>query len=171
MAKQVKPKQTPEQSYSVARGNLLLVAICTAVNLLLLILESSTQFLFSAAFPSLAYLLGDVLSAQTGLATFRIAALMLGAADILLYLLCWIFSKKHRGFMIAALVLFALDCVVFLSEFVLLEMNASFVLDVFFHAWVLWALISGVRAAAGLRKLERAQTGTLPENQEPPAQA
>ena len=162
MTKQVKPKQTPEQSYSVARGNLLLVAICTAVNLLLLILESSTQFLFSAAFPSLAYLLGDVLSAQTGLATFRIAALMLGAADILLYLLC---------FMIAALVLFALDCVVFLSEFVLLEMNASFVLDVFFHAWVLWALISGVRAAAGLRKLERAQTGTLPENQEPPAQA
>ena len=153
--KKVKQKQTPEQKYNQARGNLMLVVVFTAINVVMLMLNSNTQFLFSAAFPSVAYALGDYLTEYTGIEMFRVGALMLALGNIGLYLLCWFCAKKHRGFMVFALVLFVLDCIAFLSEFVIFEIDASIGMDVVFHVWVLWALISGVIAMASLKKQER----------------
>ena len=155
MGKTVGQKQTPEQKYNQARGNLMLVVAFTAINVVMLMLDSNTQFLFSAAFPSVAYALGDYLTEYTGIEMFRIGALMLAFGNIGLYLLCWFCAKKYRGFMVFALVLFVLDCFAFLSEFVIFEIDASIGMDVVFHVWVLWALISGVIAMAGLKKQEK----------------
>lgn len=153
--KKAKPQQTPEQRYNAARGNLMLVVIFTAINVVMLMLGTNTQFLFSAAFPSVAYAVGDFLTVETGIELFRVGALMLALGNIGLYLLCWFCSKRHRGFMVFALILFILDCLAFLSKFVLYEIDASIAMDVMFHIWVLWALISGVVAMAALKKQER----------------
>ena len=50
---------SPETRYQSARSSLLLVVVLTAINLLLLVMRSSTQFLFSASFPSYLYIIAD----------------------------------------------------------------------------------------------------------------
>lgn len=167
MTTPAKTRKSPLERYNAARANLLLVVVLTAVNLVLLVLNSDMQFLFSASFPSLAYMIGDALSAETGIALFRVGALLLGAGCIGLYLLCWLCSKKLRGFMIAALVLFGMDCLAFLGMLALVEWDVSMIIDAAFHAWVLWALISGVVAMAQLHG--QPQEAAVPA-QEPPQQ-
>lgn len=162
MTTPVKPKRTPQERYGAARANLLLVVVLTAVNLILLVFQSDVQFLFSASFPSLAYMVGDALAQELGEGLFRAGALLLGLGNIGLYLLCWLCSKKIRGFMIAALALFVLDCLAFLGMLALVEWDMSMLIDAAFHAWVLWALISGVVALAQMRG--------QPLTVEPPAQ-
>lgn len=66
--------------------------------------------------------------------------------------MCWIFSKKHYGWMIVALTLFIMDsicmCILYLyaKEF-------SGILDVAIHIWVLYYLIVGVKCGVKLSKI------------------
>ena len=48
----------PGDALSVGKKQPLLVVVLTAINLLLLVMRSSTQFLFSASFPSYLYIIG-----------------------------------------------------------------------------------------------------------------
>lgn len=147
---------SPERRFAAARVNLLLVVVLTAVNLALLSLGSDTQFLFSASFPSIAYMVGDSLSAAVGGATFRLGGLMLGAGVDALFLLCWLGSGRRRGFLIAALVLFVLDSLAFLALYALAGFSLSGLLDAAFHVWVLVSLILGVAAMPDITAHERA---------------
>ncbi len=135
--------------YGIARTNLLLVILFTLINSVISLANGSFYFLFSASIPyyaasfsaAWAYSPEDI-----GLepAADPTAILAIGAviAAVLLvpYLLCWLFSKKHYGWMIAALVLFSLD-----SVWLLLNFHISLIMDILFHAYVLYYLITGVR--------------------------
>lgn len=139
-----------DNRYNVARGNLLLVFIFTAVNIILGAVQSGTYLLFSASIPYF-FLVNCVDIAYHGeewglppvenpaalVVIFTVVAIVLA----LPYLLCWIFSKKHYGWMIAALVLFSLDTIILVTCF----LDISFLLDYLFHAYVLYFLIMGVR--------------------------
>lgn len=150
-------QQTPADKFNSARSNLMIVVVFTVINLVLLMLDTDTQFLFSASFPSLAFALGDVLADELGMDILRNGALLLAIGNIGLYFICWLFSKKRRGFMIFALILFILDCLILgVMVFALYtDVDYSVIIDVVFHGWVLISLISGVAASAKLSQMER----------------
>lgn len=130
--------------YKAARANLLLALAFTVVNIILFLSafhnhsDSFTYFLFSASLP---YYSVVFYYAELGVTVIIAAVLMLAV-----YLLCYFFSKKSYGWMIAALVFFCLDSLylVFLA-LSNAEIFMDFILDIAFHAFVLFYLIQGVR--------------------------
>lgn len=94
------PREQLQQKYRSARSNLLLTIILTVVNVVLLIGGSESMMLFSISVPYYAVVFGYITGDQTMLITgCGIAAVML-----IVYLLCWIFSKKYTGWLVAAVV-------------------------------------------------------------------
>ncbi len=164
----------PGDALSVGKKQPLLVVVLTAINLLLLVMRSSTQFLFSASFPSYLYIIADEFADYLGMGTvLRLGALAVGVCDIGLYLLFWFLSKNARGFMTASLVLFCADCLAYLFGFLIFEFDASSVIEAVFHIWVLWTLIAGVRAARDLKCQEQTavmMASTMAAEPEAPAQ-
>ncbi len=140
-----KPVRSPETTFSAARSNLLLVVVFTVVNVVLRLVSADMYFLFSASMPMACLDIAAFVESTTVTTVAAVIALFITA----LYLLCWIFSKKHRGWMVVALVLFALDT---LLLFVVYEIEASMILDVAIHAWVLYYLITGTVAMVKLNK-------------------
>ena len=77
---------------------------------------------------------------------FQVAAVL-----TLLYLLAWLCSKKQWvGWLIFALVFFVLDTVGMLLSIVI---ATDMIIDILFHAWVIYYLILGIHAHFKLKKL------------------
>lgn len=149
------PRQLVQQKYINARHNLLLVIILTAVNLVLLAAGSDSMLLFSATAPYMALAFGMISEIPVVLGIgISLAIIMLVA-----YALCWLLSKRHYGWMIAALVLFILDTLALIWLYITAE-EISGILDVVFHAWILYYLVIGVING---KKLQ-----TMPEDSEEP---
>ena len=142
-------KEVAEQRYTAARNNLLMMLIFTVINIVLFVSGSNTMFLFSATVPYCAAIYGMVLSE---IPIFLIMGMSIAVIVLVAYLLCWIFSKKHYGWMIGALVLFALD-LVGLGYMYLTSSGGLDLIDTLFHLWVLYYLISGVYYGVKLSKM------------------
>lgn len=158
-------RQTLESKYAKSRHNLLLVVAFTAINILLLVLNSNTYFLFSAYIP---YILVDTGRFFTGMYSqeyyaeqyinteflgtwFYIATLIIATAILALYLISWFGSKNGKvGWSVFALVLFSVDTVALL---LLGGITVENMIDILFHAWVIFSLISGISAHKKLSSL------------------
>lgn len=151
-------RQALEMKYMSARTNFLLVAIFTAINLCLLVANSNTYFLFSAYVPYMLVDLGMFLCGKypaelyegelAGMEflddSFFVITLVIAVAILAFYVLTWFMSGKHRvGWMIAALVLFAADTIIM---FAMCGIALEMILDILFHAWVLYYLAMGIYA-------------------------
>lgn len=141
------PRAIAEQKYSTARGNLLLMTILTVINTVLLIANSSYMLLFSATVPYLSVAFGLAFGGGLFYAFIAVAVI-----NIALYLASWQLSKKNYGWMILALVLFILDTIIMGGMYLLIE-EASGILDVLIHAWVLYYLIIGVKYGKKLKNM------------------
>lgn len=156
-------RQQLERRYASARMNLLWVVLFTAINIVLLVSNSYTYFLFSAFIPYAivdygmivcgkypADFYGDLSQYQFFDSTVLVVLIAVAAVICVLYLLCWIFSKKRRvAWLIVGLVFFALDTV-----FMLLGgISADRILDIVFHGWVIISLTGGIIAHSKLKKL------------------
>ncbi len=152
---QVQPsqRQIAESKFKAARSNLLLMIAFTMVNILLLFIGSNMVMLFSATVP---YVLAGI-GHLSGYDAVRWVCIGIAAACMVSYLLCWIFSKKHYGWMIAALVLFIIDTLVLVGSMLLLQ-EVSGVMDVLFHGWVVYYLILGVKYGHQLKTLPEEPT-------------
>jgi len=154
-----------ELKYNRARVNILAVILFTLINIIMLVTNGNTYFLFSAYIPYLLADLGMLLGGRypsefyvgvnAGLDSlgtpFFTFMLVIVAAILLVYLLCWIFSNKRRvGWMIAALVLFGIDTALML---LLNGISSEMIVDIVFHAWVVISLIIGISANYKLKKL------------------
>ena len=144
-----------QQKYNASRANLLLMLAFTVVNIVLFFLDSATMFLFSATVPYVFTMFGYMLSAETADNLFVIIGIAVAAVIIVVYLLCWIFSKKRYGWMIAALVLFVIDTL-FMAWFYIIAGEASGAMDALIHIWVLYYLITGVISGYKLKKMPEA---------------
>lgn len=144
------------------RHNLLLIVIFSLINIVLLVTKSGTYFLFSAFIP---YMFVDYGMYFCGLypaefyepnsefmdTSFLIVCCIVAAVVLILYLLCWIFSKKPRvGWVIAALVFFVIDTIVMLLTVASLVEN---IIDILFHAYVIFSLSRGIYSYYKLKKL------------------
>lgn len=148
---------------SIARNNLLLVIVFTVINIILAACNSGTYFLFSAFIPYFCAYIGAVIyhypeemATEIGteipleIATVcLVIGIVLAVLLLVPYLLCWIFSKRHYGWMIAALVLFSLD-----SIWLLINFDLYYIMDILFHAYVIYYLIMGVQNGIRVKKAE-----------------
>ena len=152
------PRQNYERKYKAARSNLLLVVIATAVNLILAVSGSGTYFLFSAFIPYCLTTFGMVWCGrfppefyEDGIENYVfldnsvfVILLILSILLTLLYLLAWFMSKKNRvGWLIFALVFFGLDT---LGMLIFNGFAADGILDIVFHAWIIYYLVVGIIA-------------------------
>jgi len=159
------PRQTCEQKYQTSRINLLIVVIFTIINIVLLVTNADSYFLFSAFIPYFLVTLGMLLCGRfpadfytDGLediefidSSFFIVMLVIAIAIVLLYLLAWIMSSKNRvGWLTFALVLFGIDTagMLFIGG-----ISLESVIDIIFHGLVIYYLISGIIAHNKLKKL------------------
>lgn len=152
--------------YAVARSNLLLVILFTLINVALAIGGGNYYLLFSASIP---YGIAGFTAAwarspeQIDMepASNPTMVLVIGAVIAVLllvpYLLCWIFSKKHYGWIIAALVLFSLD-----TLWLLMNFNIGLLLDILFHGYVLFYLIMGTRNGILAKRAGQAEAAAAP---------
>ena len=182
-----------ESLFRNARIWLLVATVFTVLNILFVVLGSSTILTFCAIGP--VYLISEAVlglqdpeyfqflasslgidladkSLATPIAVIMIAVAVLG---ILAYFFSWICSKKDGRWMTVALVLFILDTVFMVAYQVFfyrlakaLEVSYSFDgIAIVFHCWVLFDTILGVVAWHKLKKMpEETVEGTFAESAE-----
>ena len=145
------------------------------INVVLLVTNSDTYFLFSAYVPYLIADLGmlfcgmypseyyDVIFADMEILGKDVFAVILGivAVILVLYLLCWIFSKKRAGWMTVALVFFCIDTGVML---LLNGIDLDMIVDILFHGWVIFSLAGGISAHKKLVNLPEEVPELIPDN-------
>lgn len=141
-----------QSKYASARSNLLMVVALTAINLIFSAAQTDIYFLFAADLPLFVTDFGQILFAETNSLPILIVFVLIGILLSVPYLVCWHFSKKHYGWMIGALVYFAFDCAFLLLLF-LLSFEVSLLIDIAFHAWVLFYLVLGVKYGKQLKAL------------------
>ena len=135
----------PVRRYSRARSSLLLMMIMTVINTALAAAGSLTYFVFSDYLAYYCALFGRAFYEESGMTLYVVVGCAFAVLILLPYLLCWIFSKKRRGWLIAALVLFSIDTVLVIWDAIGF-MEISYLLDIAFHIWLIVELILGIRA-------------------------
>ncbi len=134
--------------FARARSNLLIMIILTIANIALYFFGVDTIFLFSATIPLYVTVLGTL----SGYVQIAYISIGITIAIIVTYILCWIFSKKHYGWMIVALVLFSLDIIAMVGLCIWLG-DFSWILEALIRAWILYNLIVGVKYGYVLKNL------------------
>ena len=173
-------KNSPEylsQQISSGRGTLLGIIILTALNEVMLLLDTGRYFLFSASIPYYLTWFGKILDNGTSdgsgaiIAKYTIIAILVSLVILGVYLLCWFLSKKRIGWLTAATILFAIDTVLFIIfAFTVLAEPMRCLLDFLLHAVAVYQMIAGILSHKKLRKLQAAAPltpegyrGTTPE--------
>lgn len=157
-------RQALETKYANARRDILFVLGFTIINIVLLVVNANSYFLFSAYIPyvivdlamffcgkyPVEYYEGFPTEAFFGNGVFAVM-LVLAAVILVVYLLSWFFSDKGRvGWLIFALVLFGLDSA---GMLLLGGISVENAIDIVFHVWFLMSLFNGVSACYKLKKL------------------
>jgi len=138
--------------YKNARISLLIVLICSVLNLVLLFADH--YFLFSARLSLVFFAVGMGMEGASGSEIYLIVGIVLAVISLVPYLLAWIFSKKHVGWMIAGLVYFAIDTVILaidIPAYIELK-DFSFVFDLLVHGVLLYEFAVGVKAGFAMKK-------------------
>ena len=161
----ISKKQLLQNKYKNAANNILLVVVLTVINIVLLVTNSNTYFLFSAYIPFALVDIGMYLCGMypsevygEGLAgmeflpqSFLIITLCIAAVILVLYVISWVFSKKQkRGWMIFALVFFLIDTLAMLA---LIGIVMDCIIDYVIHAWVIVSLVNGLVSYSRFEKL------------------
>jgi hypothetical protein len=137
--------------FEKARNNLLTVIVFTIINLILTAFDAGISFLFSATLPQVIFEIGKTLDSEIGSSIFMIIGLIIAFIIIITYFVFWILAKRMRVFILVALIFFSVDSLVLLFLVLDMEFNASLLLEIAFHVWILYYLINGVKAWAKIR--------------------
>jgi len=130
----------------------LLAAIFSALNVLLLLLNTGITFLFSATSPIAIIVFGQAFANETGSLLPSQIADVIALVIVSFYAICYSLAKKNGAFVVVVLVLFSLDTLLLLGM-MLLAFAPGLLLDVAFHAWVLYCLVKGTVAWIKLGRL------------------
>lgn len=154
------------QKRNTGRSTLLMILIFTVVNLIMLVTQTDYYFLFSASVPFYLTMFGMAFD-EWVVGTFTSTALAISAVILALFLLCWLFSKKRRGWLMVALVLFVVDTLALAYFSVSMEMLSDNIVDFVFHGWAIWELIAAWKADKKLEEMPpempEGYAGTTPE--------
>ena len=169
-AQETQSREYLENRFRSARRSLLSVAIFTVINLVLLVTNSNTYFVFSAFIPYFLTGMGMMLCGRfpaeyygEEFSTLEFlppvvltVAIAISVVILTLYLAAWYFSKnRNKGWLIFAFVAFALDTLIM---FLLSENLVSSILDIVFHAWVLFDIGVAISVAGKIKQLPDEET-------------
>lgn len=137
--------KTPEKRFAAARVSLLVVALCSALNVVLQTLNPRLYFPFSASLSRFFMIVGlEEKRDPEDLLIFAVFALFSAG----FYLLCRLLCNRRGGWMTAAAVVFGLET--FWSMMLCMSDETSF-LEFLFHAVVLYYLVRGASAAKRMK--------------------
>lgn len=155
--------QKLENRYKGSINNLLVIVLFSVVNIVLLVTNANSYFLFSAFIP---YFLADYGMYYCGMypedyyydigemefldKSYFVYALVIAAVILLVYLLCWFMAKKKKiGWVIAALIFFALDTAAMLF---FMGINMDMFMDILIHIWVFGYMINAIVVYRKMKK-------------------
>lgn len=145
-----------EKKVSSARHSLLLVLIFTVINLVMLLADGNSYFLFSASVPYYLTAFGigmDMGMGTEGIGVFTTTALVISAVILAVYLVCWLLTKKKPAWYVVSAVLFAVDTVALVLIALGFDILTDNIMDLVFHAWVIIELFQAVSANKKLKNL------------------
>lgn len=152
-------REYQQQLLNRSRGFFLTIIVFTVINLVLVVMNQGTQFLFSASVPYYLTLISKAMD-NGGAAEWTvngqntIMALIVSAVILAVYLACWILSAKKHGWLTVGIVVFVLDTVALVAiSFRLLESPMSNIVDLLVHVLIIWELSKGVTAAKNLKAM------------------
>lgn len=166
-----------ETRYNSSINNILLVVGFSVINIILLVTNANTYFLFSAFIPYFAvdygmyfcgiypeeyyYDVPDMVFEDKSVLWIAIAV---AAVSLLIYLLCWFLAKKKKvGAVIFALVLFLIDTVVMLW---LTGFSMDSIFDIVIHIWVISYLVIAIVTYFKMKKLPEEDADTANEDED-----
>lgn len=121
--------------YDKARGVLLLTIILTIVNIIIFFTGGESLMLYSAIMP--------YFYSMVGYYSDLVFYYILAGVILIIYFLCWLFSKKNRVGLIVATVMFAIDCV-YLLYLYSFEIGADVIVDYVIHGIIMGSLVLGI---------------------------
>ncbi|MBQ8880194.1 MAG: hypothetical protein IJY69_05110 [Clostridia bacterium] len=151
--------------YQSARSVFLLVVALTVVNMVMAVVGEDTYFLFSIFIPYFLTFLGAMLCGkmpeeyyvgENAIEPYESSGIMwvlvaISAIIVIAAAVLWLISKKPSTIkMIVMLAFFALDTVLML---LISGIDLTMILDYVMHAYIIYALITGISAAAKLKAL------------------
>lgn len=147
-------KLMSNRRYVSGRTTLLSIFVLSIVNMAAAF--ANFQFLYSSFFSNVLTQIGIGIYQETGAFFPVIICCAIGLIAIVPYLLAYIFSKKHFGWMIAGLVIASLDLVLLLGWTLLIIVTggfyASVILDIIVHIFVEVELVLAVVGGAKAKK-------------------
>ena len=157
MAK-IETKENLNRKIASARSSLLVMMIFTVVNMVMAVMDAGTYFLFSLSVPYYLTMLGMYMEGGI-VGTYTVTGMVIGGAILVVFLLCWLLSKKKTGWLTVATVLMVLDSLALaVFSFALYENPAVNFMDFLFHFWILVTLSQAILAARKLKKLPAENT-------------
>lgn len=156
-------RQFLERRVSTGRSSLLLILVLSVINFGFLLADSGTYFLFSASVPYYLTLFikgveNNFVMGHWDNGPATMVCVFISALVLVLYLLCWIFSKKRGSWMTVAMVLFIVDTVgLVLISFGLLNEPMSNLVDFLLHIWAVAELVMASNAARKLSRMTQEQ--------------
>lgn len=154
-----------ETKYKNMRMMILVTLIFSLINCVSLLL-ANTFYLFSAYIPLVFISSGVSLYAETGLIAFYIVATVLAIVTLIPYLLAFIFSKKHLGWMIAALVIFSVDTLMLLVD-ALMTFDSALIVCLLIHIYILVMLALGVKYGKLVKQEREAEMAAAGAHMDP----
>ena len=143
-----------EKKFNSSRGNLLLVVILTTLNVILHLSGTDWFFLFSASFPMVVVIFGEIFSEASGNNLFMIIGASLALISIAFFTACYLITSKYKSWIVVALVALSLDSLLLLWLLTAAEeFGFSTVIEIAIRVWVMYYLVSGTRAWLALKKM------------------
>lgn len=160
----MKPTITSSK-YNNCRLIVLIIFIASVVNFGLFF-ATDVFFVFSAYIPILLTTIGRLTTVMTGVSLYTVLFVIFAVATLVPYLLAFIFSKKHYGWMIAALALFSVDTLILFIDTipVISVWEFSNYANVAFHVFLVVMLAMGVKYGIDYKKEQNQDTGELSQS-------
>lgn len=138
---------------NTAKTTIILVAVLTIANTVLIAINADMVFTFSAYIPQFVTFLFADLAADLQDKTDLYIGVAIAILMALIYVALWFGAKKKDSFIAVALVLFGIDTAFMLYFDVIVYFDISSVIDILFHGWVVFDLIMGIHAYSKLKKM------------------
>ncbi len=153
--------------YNLGRSCLLAIAAFGAVNTLMALAGLGTYFLFSNFLAYISAIFFRAGYEETGEGLFLVIGAVAAVLILGLFLLCWLLSKKHRGWLVVGLVLMIIDTLVVVYCAFALFSPVEMALDIIFHIVMIVELVLGVSASKKALAEPEPQEAAEPWEQQP----
>lgn len=155
-----------QKRINVAKTTILMVAVLTLINIAAIVFDAAYSFPFSAYIPQFVTVVFAGSAEQQGTDSILYIGIAIAVLMSLVYVALWFGAKKKNAFLIVALVFFGIDTAFFVYNLIL-SFDASFIIDIAFHAWVIFDLVLGISACSQLKKIPEEEFQNFRRNNEP----